>query len=123
MATHTNRISETGLQNLAYMDDILIDADVDDDLTGSIDLSDWKLKGIIMPAAWTAADITLLGSHDDTTFNTIYNPQGTVYTLTVTTDSYVIIPLADSASFPRYLKIATSAGQAADRTLVLVLER
>jgi len=115
-------ITEIYANRTAY-ESALIDVSADDNLTSAIDLVDWHLIGIVMPAAWTAADITFEGSHDNSTFNTILNQFGTTYTLTVSTDQYIFLSVADTYSFPRYIKIGTSAGQAADRTLILVLAK
>lgn len=122
MATHTDITNQTTDGKSAYID-VLIDQDVDDDLTGAADLQNYSLVGVIMPATWTAADITFEGSVDDTTFNTIKSNSGTTYTLTVAASEYIYIPISDSFLFPRYIKVATSAGQAADRTVTLVLKK
>jgi hypothetical protein len=121
MATHTDYTNQDS-GNARYMD-VLFDISADDDLTGSIDLQDFTLVGIVMPAAWTAADITLEGSVDDTTFNAINAKNGTTYTITAAASQFIAIPVADSFPFPRYLKLASSAAQLADRTLTLLIKR
>ncbi len=121
MATYTNIVS-VNKNKEAYLS-MLFDVSADDDLTLSADLQDWCIVGVIMPAAWTAADITIEGSHDDTTFNTITSQTGTTYTLTVSASKYVHLNISDTFNFPRYIKLASSTGQASDRTVILELKR
>ena len=104
--------------------DVTFDIDVDADLTGAADLQDYRLKALIMPAAWTAADITLQCSVDDSTFNPVYNESGTEYTLTVSTSRYVRLQMSDTYNLARYIKLKSSTDQlSADRTITLVLEK
>lgn len=100
-----------------------IDQSADDDLTPSIDLAGYQVVALQMPSAWTAANITLEGSVDNSTFQAVYNRAGVQYTITAAASRYITIDPSDSLSFPRYIKIATSAGQAADRTITLVLRK
>lgn len=123
MATYTNPTSLTDSTNRAYQYQVLIDISEDNDLTGGIFLSDFKLRGIITPASWTTADITFQGSSDDSTYNVIYNRTGSIYTVYAGASRYILIPVADTYLFPPYIKVGTTAGQAADRTLILILER
>lgn len=103
---------------------VLIDVSEDSDLTGPIDTQDYSLIGIEIPAAWDAANITFEGSLDNSTFNTIKDQYGITYTVTVGgADEYIKIPFSDSWVFPRFLKVATTNVQTADRTLTLVFAR
>lgn len=50
-------------------------------LSGAVDLgikdSGHKVVGIVMPAAWTAANLTFQASSDNSTFNDLYDDNGT----------------------------------------------
>jgi hypothetical protein len=67
------------------------------DLVSYVQLGGGSPVAIIMPAAWTAADITFQGSVDGgTTFNNIYTQGGTEYKITSPAASeYIIIPPDD----------------------------
>jgi hypothetical protein len=60
---------------------------------------------LLMPAAWTAADITFQLSLDNSTFYNVYNADGTEYTLTApVSSSAILLPPADFSG-AKYLKI------------------
>lgn len=104
--------------------DCLIDQSVDDDLSEAVPLGGRVLTGLVMPAAWTAANITFQASVDGTTYYALED---------VTTGTPVAVGITSPAASKhyalnpnlwfsvRFLKIATSAGQAADRTIQLIL--
>jgi hypothetical protein len=100
----------------------LIDEDVDNDLSEAINLGGATLIGIQMPATWTPADISFQASVDGTTYQDVMLA-GSEYTLTVAASEYVMIPVDKSFLLPPLLKIKTSTGQAADRTLILVMRK
>lgn len=96
-------------------------------LSDSLDLNERTIVGLLMPAAWTAADITFSVSWDNTTFYDLTEADGTEHTFTVTVDQHII---ADPVNFAgvRYLKVrsgtsAVPAAQGAERLIgVLVRE-
>lgn len=54
-----------------------------------------RLSAIIMPAAWTAANLTFQGSEDDSTYNDLYDDAGTEYVVTAGASRYIVLdPLA-----------------------------
>lgn len=86
--------------------------------------------GVVMPAAWTAASITLLtvppltANPPTATWVNVYERDGTEYEITVGVNQYVIIPPGDLAGI-RYLKLrsgtsGTPVAQAAKRTITLI---
>ena len=94
-------------------------------VSGDIDLGAARLGRIAMPAAWTAADLTLQTSHDNVTWNNLFDKDGGEYTIKAAQGRSMLIPLADMLSV-RYLRIrsgtsATPVAQAAARSLILVL--
>lgn len=109
------------------METMTIDKSEADDLTDdSIDLTNRKIVGIYMPAAWTAADITFVGATTSTgTFQAVVDSDGTTVTVSAAASKFVVLTQAERdvlAAVP-FLKIATSSGQAGDRSLVVVTER
>lgn len=96
-------------------------------ISGDIDLGTARLGRIAMPAAWTAADLTLQTSHDGTagSWNPLYDKDGAEYTIKAAQARSMLIPLSDMLSV-RYLRIrsgtsATPVAQGASRSLLLVL--
>lgn len=94
-------------------------------VSANIDLGTARLGRIAMPAAWTAADITLQTSNDNVTWNDLYDKDGVEYAIKAAAARAVLIPLSDMLSV-RYLRIrsgtaALPVAQAGARTLVLVL--
>ncbi|MFQ5850898.1 MAG: hypothetical protein ACE5JU_09955 [Candidatus Binatia bacterium] len=98
-------------------------------LSGEIDLEGFKIIGIVMPAAWTAANLTFQAA-DVTggTFQDVFDDAGTEVTVTVAAARYIGL----DATMPelagiRFLKIrsgtsAVPVNQAAARTLTLILK-
>lgn len=95
-------------------------------------LSDVLLLGplrpcrIIMPAAWTAANLTVQTSYDNgVTFNDLYDASGTEYTITAAASRAILLPIADflgvNALKLRSGTTGTPVNQGADRALLLFL--
>lgn len=100
---------------------ILSGASVSNDL----DLGNARLGRIAMPAAWTAADITLQTSHNNLNWNNLFDKDGSEYRIIAASGRSMLIPLVDMLSV-RYLRIrsgtsSAAVNQAADRTLILAL--
>jgi hypothetical protein len=94
-------------------------------VSADIDLGTARLGRIAMPAAWTAADLTLQTSSDNASWNNLYDKDGVEYTIKAAAARSVLIPLSDMLSV-RYLRIrsgtsAVPVAQAAARSLLLVL--
>jgi len=97
-------------------------------LSPAIDLADYGYRpiAIVMPAAWTAANLTFQGSHDGSTFNNLYTSAGVEYLVTAAASQYIILNPADFLGV-QVLKIrsgtsGTPVNQGADRTLSLVIK-
>lgn len=93
-------------------------------LSDVIDLSGRNLTGILLPAAWTAADLTFSVSIDGVTYADLYDETGE-YALVVGASVFSGINIAPLMGF-RYLKVrsgtsASPVNQTADRDLVLTL--
>lgn len=94
-------------------------------LSGDIDMGTGRLAQIIIPAAWTAADITLQASFDNVTWSNLYDKEAVEYEIKVAAGRAVLVPLADMLSV-RYIRIrsgtsATPVPQGASRTITLVM--
>jgi len=99
-----------------------------DGLSEAIDLKGNTLVGLYTPSAWTSADISFMGSHDDTTYYSVYGPSGTETTITgISTSAGYYFPL-DPADFAglNFLKVRSGlstgeTAQGASRSVVLAL--
>jgi hypothetical protein len=84
----------------------------------------YRVAAIVMPSAWTAADLTFQLSHDGTTYTNAYEDDGTEVTVTAAASRYILIPSETLAPAIR-LKIRsgtsdTPVTQAAARELTVV---
>ena len=85
-----------------------------------------RLFGIVIPSAWTAANLTFQTSYDGVTYQNLYDKDGSEETVTVTdTDTSIWLNPATFAAVP-FLKIrsgtsGTPVNQAAARDILLVL--
>lgn len=94
-------------------------------LSDAIQTDGSTLVGIIMPAAWTAANLTLQMSHDDSTYNNVYDETGTEKTIVASASRYILLNPADFLG-ANSLKVrsgtsGTPVNQGADRSLIFVL--
>ncbi|MBI1274201.1 MAG: hypothetical protein GC131_09000 [Alphaproteobacteria bacterium] len=95
-------------------------------ITSDLNLGGLRLFGIVMPASWTAANLTFQSSHDyGITWNNVYDKQGTEYNITAAAARFILIDPVDFASL-QYLRLrsgtsGTPVNQAADRTVNFVL--
>lgn len=94
--------------------------------TDKINLGGLRLFGIVMPAAWTAANLTFQASLDGgTTWNNVKDATGAEVTVVASaSDCVVWLPAAFSALPMLKLRSGPAAApvnQAADRTLQLIL--
>lgn len=81
-----------------------------------------------MPADWTAANLTFQGSHDNATFQNLYDDGGTEINVTAADDRNISVSAEISLAISafRWLKVrsgtaGTAVNQGAARTITLVL--
>ena len=89
--------------------------------SGNITLGNTILDTLLVPAGWTAANITLLGSIDGATFFPVHDAAGAEVTLTAVAGMIVRFPPDFRLGFP-FLRIrsgttAAPVSQAAARTV------
>jgi hypothetical protein len=82
-------------------------------LSEALDLGEegGRLAGVLIPAGWTAADLTFQGSIDGTTFGNMYDKDGNEYTVKAAASRFVLLPIADFLGL-RYLKIRSGTSGA-----------
>jgi hypothetical protein len=95
-------------------------------VSGSADIFDCHVVGLTMPAAWTAAAITVQLSLDGTTWNDVYDRFGTEYSITTAASRYVVLTPTDIGP-ARFIRLRSGTGaaavvQAADRAVTLALK-
>lgn len=95
-------------------------------LSGAVDLRPYGSPArLVIPAAWTTANITVQTSYDGVNFNDLYDSLGTEYTVTVGGASRsVMLPLADFIGV-EWIKLrsgttGTPVAQGAARTINIV---
>ena len=89
------------------------------------DVDGASLVGIVMPAAWTTANLTLQFSHDDTAYNNVYADDGVEVTIIAGASQYIRLNPADflgaNAVKVRSGTSGTPVNQGGDRVITLVL--
>lgn len=93
-------------------------------LSGAIDLAGRTAIRLLMPAAWTAAVLTLQFSPDGVTYNNVYDSFGTEYTIQAAASRAILLVPADFLGV-RYLKLRSgtagaAVNQGADRAITVV---
>ena len=96
-------------------------------LSGAIQIDEAFLVGIKMPGTWTAANLTLQGAGEDapTTFNNVYDKDGTEVTITAAASRHITLEPAKFAGI-HTLKVrsgtsGTAVNQGGDRIITLYL--
>jgi hypothetical protein len=94
-------------------------------LSGAVNLSGWTLIAIDMPASWTAANLTLQASIDNSTWDNVFDSLGTEVTITAAASRFILLNPADFVSV-RYLKVrsgtsGTPVNQGGARTITLIV--
>jgi hypothetical protein len=101
-------------------------------LSQAVDLRGFALKGILTPAAWTAAAISMQGSPDGQNFFPLVIDNSSTQTsliATVATSEYYLLKTASGTypfPMPRFIKIrsgtdGTPVNQGADRPFTLIV--
>lgn len=99
-------------------------------LSAEVDLEDFVLMAILMPAAWETAVITLQGAAESGgTFGNVYDDEGNEVTIQAAASRCIgIDEVAGALAALRYVKLRSGTGasavdQTADRVLTLILAR
>lgn len=90
-------------------------------LSSPVKLGERKHVGLIMPAAWTAADITFQVSADGTTFVNLYDKTGAEVVYKAVAGAGIQISDFDLAPWS-HIKIRSSVNQADDREILVVMK-
>lgn len=98
-------------------------------LSGEIDLQGFSLQAIVMPSAWTAANLTFQASDTSGgTFNNVHDDAGAEVTVTAAASRCIgLDAVARELDGLRYVKVrsgtsGTPVNQGAERTLTLLLK-
>ena len=93
----------------------------------ALDLSGWIPVGIVMPAAWTAADIAFLASVDDATYVPLYDVYGAQISVKANVSTQIQLDPTVFAGV-RFLKLQSgltgaTVNQGAARTITLIARK
>lgn len=94
-------------------------------LSAEVPIEGLTLAGIIMPAAWTTANLTFQGGIVSGTVENLYDEYGTEVTVTAAASRYIAVSPEQFVGI-KYLKVrsgtsGTPVAQGAERSLTLVL--
>lgn len=89
-----------------------------------VDIDQYQIGALVMPAAWDTATITLQASATrDGTFLDVYDDEGAAITVVAAANRVVVIDKAVFATAGlKYLKFKTSAAQTAERKIIVILK-
>lgn len=101
----------------------LIDISEDNDLSGVVDMLGAELLGVITPADFETADLSFQGSIDGVTYFELNDEDDTALSWAGAVASHILLKKYDTPRIVgiRYLKIATSVAQTADRVIGVLL--
>lgn len=104
--------------------DALIDQSDDDDLSAEADLGEYTVVGFMIPPI-NSANVSFLVCHESGgTFWALKGADGVADVITATTGSfYVNSSDLELLKGYRFVKVATSASQSADRTFKFIVKR
>jgi hypothetical protein len=93
-------------------------------LSPAIDLASLGVARIVMPAAWTTANLTFQTSQDGLTYQDLYDAYGVEYTVIAVVAHNIILPPSDFVGM-RYLKVRSGTSgspvtQGGARTVTLI---
>ena len=96
-------------------------------LSDAIQIDGSAVVGVVTPAAWTAANLTLQASADDSTFSNVCDEQGNEKTVIASTSRYILLNPADFLG-ANSIKVrsgtsGTAVNQAAARSVIVILYR
>ena len=74
-------------------------------LSDPLDSQGLELLGILMPASWTAANLTFQGSPDGQSYADVYDRAGTEYTATAAASRLILLLPRDDLVPLRFLKV------------------
>lgn len=103
--------------------EVLIDVSEDNDLSNAADMLGYELLGAILPVGFETADLTFFGSVDNVNFFQVNDEDDGVVTWAGVEASHLVLKKHDTPKIAgfRYIKVATSVGQAADREIKLLV--
>lgn len=96
-------------------------------LAAAVKLGTGRLFGIVIPATWTAANLTFQASYDGTNYFNLYDDSGTEVTVTAAASRFIMLANPMAWFGIQYLIIrsgtsGTPVAQAADRIIGLMVE-
>ncbi len=112
------------------MNDAVIDVVIPNgaSLSAAVNLGTKTLVGVVMPAEWTAANLTLQAAVAEAgTYNNVHDKAGTEFAITAAASRAITLASDDLIGIGRWLKVRSGTSgvpvnQGADRTLKLILK-
>lgn len=94
-------------------------------VSAAVDIDGASVCGILLPASWTTANLTLQGSYDKSTYANVYDMDGVEITIVAAASRYIALNPADFLGI-KSLKLrsgtsGTPVNQAAERSITVVV--
>lgn len=100
---------------------LTVDIDVDNDLTNAFDARPGAIYGLVVPSNFDGTAITFQVSHDDVTYQALYDTTNTAIGMTVAASRSYDLPQELAAW--QYWKIATTTVQSTTDTVFYVVAK
>jgi hypothetical protein len=95
-------------------------------LSDALNIASRNFFAVIMPAAWTTANLTFQGSYDGTTYYNLYDEAGNEVTFTAAASRYILISTPAKFLGLKKLKVrsgtsGSAVNQGADRAIQIIV--
>jgi len=97
-------------------------------LSATLEIAGYRVAGIVMPATWDAAALTVQGSHDGSTFQNVYDGDGSELTIQAAASRNLTLTSVQTLALLAWKQIKIRSGtsgtpvnQTGARTLTVVL--
>lgn len=88
--------------------------------SGEIDLGGVDPCGFFIPASFTGSSLSFLAAPSSGgTYSPVRDGSGALYTVAISASSYIVLPDIVVLAGVRWLKLVSSAAEAADRSVVI----
>lgn len=103
----------------------LIDISEDDDLSNAIDIEGKVLVGLVIPSNFDGTTVKFQVSHDNVTYQALYDDGGTEISITVAASRGVGITAAKAEALApwRYIKLVTGTAQTTTDTEIFLVTK
>lgn len=110
-----------GITRLSDWKNLTVDISEDDDLTNAFDARPGAIYGLVVPSTFDGTTISFVVSHDDSTYQALYDTTNSLVSMTVAASRSYDLP-TELASW-QFWKIVTGSAQTTGDTVFVVVAK